>query len=131
MVFEVQGKTEDYVRLERDGAGIKFLGDRKLVEYNIRMETLHIESENRVSHAVVEIVFQRNMEFHVTNTFLQTFILIAVGFMTLFFDIENFTDRIMVTLTTMLVVATITSTIQSASSISSSIKCSCCCCFCS
>ena len=32
--------------------------------------------------------------------------------MTFFFDIENFTDRIMVALTTLLVVATITSSIQ-------------------
>ncbi len=71
------------------------------------------------------------MEFHVTNTFLQVLeinltlrsttnahpltpphslnqllILIGVGFMTLFFDVDNFTDRIIVTLTTLLVVAT-------------------------
>ncbi len=53
------------------------------------------------------------MEFHVTNTFLQTFILIGVGYMSLFFDVDNFTDRIMVTLTTLLVVATMGSSIQS------------------
>ena len=39
-------------------------------------------------------------------------ILVLVGYLTFFFDIENFTDRVMVVLTTMLVVATITSTIQ-------------------
>jgi hypothetical protein len=122
MVFEIQGKTEDYVKLERDGAGIEFIGGRELVEYEIQMEALHIESVNRISRAVVKIVFRRNMEFHVTNTFLQTFILILVGFMTLFFDVDNFTDRIMVTLTTMLVVATITATIQAVRSTSSIIK---------
>ena len=26
MIFEVQGKTDNYVRLEKDGTGIKFLG---------------------------------------------------------------------------------------------------------
>ena len=26
MIFEVQGKTDDYVRLAKDGDGIKFLG---------------------------------------------------------------------------------------------------------
>ena len=26
MIFEVQGKTDDYVRLAKDGTGIKFLG---------------------------------------------------------------------------------------------------------
>jgi len=27
MIFEVQGKTEDYVKLEKDGLGINFLGN--------------------------------------------------------------------------------------------------------
>ena len=27
LVFEVQGKTENYVRLKKDGHGIKFLGN--------------------------------------------------------------------------------------------------------
>ena len=53
------------------------------------------------------------MEFHVTNTFLQTFILVCVGYLSLYFSVTNFTDRIMVTLTTMLVVATIMTSIQS------------------
>lgn len=82
------------------------------MEYEIQLEELGITSVNRISRAVAKIVFRRRMEFHVTNTFLQTFILIGVGYMSLYFDVDNFTDRIMVTLTTMLVVATITSTIQ-------------------
>ena len=52
------------------------------------------------------------MQFHVANTFLQTFLLVAVGALTLFFAIDNFTDRIMVTLTTLLVIATVTASIQ-------------------
>ena len=55
------------------------------------------------------------MEFHVTNTFLQTFILTCVGYFSYYFDVDNFTDRIMVVLTTMLVVATITTSIQTVS----------------
>ena len=35
-----------------------------------------------------------------------------LGFLSFFFDLENFTDRIMVVLTTLLVIATITATIQ-------------------
>ena len=112
MVFEVQGKTDQYVKLSRDGAGIEFLGGRTLVEYEIQMETLEITSKNNISQAIVKIVFRRKMEFHVTNTFLQTFILICIGYMSFYFDVDNFTDRIMVTLTTMLVIATITASIQ-------------------
>ena len=70
------------------------------------------------------------MQYHVTNTFLQvpylificnsslnildfqTMILAMVGYLTFYFDIENFTDRVMVVLTTLLVIATITQTIN-------------------
>ncbi len=76
------------------------------------MEKLYITSVNNISRAMARVVFRRRMEFHVTNTFLQTFILICVGYLSLFFDVDNFTDRIMVTLTTMLVVATIMSAIS-------------------
>ena len=55
------------------------------------------------------------MEFHVTNTFLQTFLLVTVGYMSFFFEVTNFTDRIMVALTTMLVIATIVTANQAVS----------------
>lgn len=93
------------------------------MEYEIQKEALELKSVNGISRAVVKIVFRRRMEFHVTNTFLQTFILIGVGYMSLFFSIDNFTDRIMVTLTTMLVVATITASIQSVKSSQMSRNC--------
>ena len=101
MVFAVQGQTDNYVKLARDGIGIEFLGGRFLVEYEIQKETLKILSHNNISQAEVRIVFRRRMEYHVTNTFLQTSILVGVGYMSLYFDVDNFTDRIMVTLTTM------------------------------
>ena len=39
-------------------------------------------------------------------------VLVLIGYLSFYFDIENFTDRAMVVLTTMLVIATITSSIQ-------------------
>ena len=85
------------------------------------MQALEIVSVNNISQAIVKIVFRRRFEFHVTNTFLQTLILMGVGYMSLYFHVDNFTDRIMVTLTTMLVVATITSAIQFVSCCKSSL----------
>ena len=116
MTFEVQGKTDDYIQLAKDSSpGIEFLSSRKLVEYEIQMEALEFRSVNNVSQGIVKFVFRRNMEFHVTNTFLQTFLLTCVGYFSYYFDVDNFSDRIMVVLTTMLVVATINSSIQNVS----------------
>ena len=116
MTFEVQGKTDNYIKLSKDPKpGIEFLSSRKLVEYEIQMEALEFRSVNNVSQGIVKFVFRRNMEFHVTNTFLQTFLLTCVGYFSYYFDVDNFSDRIMVVLTTMLVVATINSSIQNVS----------------
>ncbi len=71
-----------------------------------------MSSKENISYAEVKIVFRRRMEFHVTNTFLQTLILLMVGYMSYYFKEDNFTDRIMVTLTTMLVIVVIASSIQ-------------------
>ena len=122
MTFEVQGKTDKYIKLSKDSKpGIEFLSSRKLVEYEIQMEALEFRSVNNVSQGVVKFVFRRNMEFHVTNTFLQTFLLTCVGYFSYYFDVDNFSDRIMVVLTTMLVVATINSSIQNVSFITFSL----------
>ena len=61
MVFEVQGKTDNYIRLskdERDGAGIEFLSSRDLVEYQIQMEALQFKSVNNISQGIVKFVFR-------------------------------------------------------------------------
>ena len=91
MKFKVQGKTEKYVKLMKDGNGIEFLGiykflfytkryeidqfnftaNRFLVEYEVQTEVLRIKSENNISVASLQFVFRRRMEYHVTNTFLQ------------------------------------------------------------
>ena len=42
-------------------------------------------------------------------------ILLLIGYLSFYFDIENFTDRAMVVLTTMLVIATISSSIEAVS----------------
>ncbi len=65
-----------------------------------------------MSQAESKIVFRRRIEYHLYNTVTQTMILIFVGYMSYYFDLDDFNDRIMVTLTTMLVIATTTAAIQ-------------------
>ena len=86
-----------------------------LVEYEIRTEALEIREINGFSVAEVKLVIRRRIEYHLYNTVSQTLILILVGYLSYYFDLDDFTDRIMVTLTTMLVIATTTAAIQKAS----------------
>ena len=58
------------------------------------------------------ILLRRRMEYHLFNTFLQIALLLVVGKLSLYFHPDNFSDRIMVTLTSLLVLVTIMSSIQ-------------------
>ena len=78
-----------------------------------------------MSRTSIKFVFRRRIEYHIKKTFLQvcniqnqlscnvisasnlffqTFIIVMIGYMSFYFDIEDFTDRAMVVLTTLLVV---------------------------
>ena len=78
-------------------------GIRRRTEYEIKSEAASVSANGRTAHA--KIVFSRRVEYHLITTFLQTFSLVGIGYMTLFFAEDNFSDRVMATLTTLLVVA--------------------------
>ncbi len=105
--------------LPSDTEGITISPDISLLEYEILGQTLNIYDTEKdlAAKAVVKLVIRRRMEYHLTSTFMQTLILIGVGFMSLCFKEDNFTDRIMVSITNLVVVATITSSVQQASNI--------------
>ena len=84
-------------------------------EYVILGTAIHSTTFENVSQVIVTVAFQRRMEYHVTNTILQTFVMVAIGYMSMYFDVRRSSDRIMVALTTMLVTATLMSNIQAVS----------------
>jgi len=98
--------------MDGDGIGVEYLGKRQLLEYEIQDWKLFIDNTGEMSQAEVKIVFRRNIEYHVYGVFLQQLILLIVGFLTFFFEVTNFSDRTMVSLTLMLVIATISASIQ-------------------
>ena len=71
--------------------------------------------KNGYSQVAAMLIIKRKSEYHIFNTFLQTFLLHCIGVLTFLFDLHNFSDRIIVTLTTMLVVVTLTTSIQEVS----------------
>ena len=75
MIFEVQGKTDNYVELVKDEDGVEFLSSRFLVEYEIQTEDLQVQSVKNISVATVKIVFRRQMFYYVLSTFLQVRVL--------------------------------------------------------
>ena len=93
---------------------VNYMGKRHLIEYEVVKEEMIFCTRDglNISYAQVDIIFKRKFEYHISNTFLSTLLLIIISFMTFFFEVDNFTDKIMVVLTTMLVIATLQSTTQ-------------------
>merc|ERR1719208_269210 len=57
-------------------------------------------------------VFKRKWSYHFWTIFLQSVFLLSVAYMTFYFKMSNFQDRVMIAITTMMVVATIQSSIN-------------------
>lgn len=92
------------------------LGARSLSQYEIATEELEItRNERNFSTAFVKVVLRHRTEFHVANSFIQTLIVLVVAFATFFFDLSDFSDRIMVNAVLLLVMATINASIQNVS----------------
>ena len=114
IILESVGNANDSVLLQTDIKPVNYMGKRQLIEYQIVKEEMIIctlEGLN-MSYAQVDIMFKRKFEYHISNTFLQTLLLLVISYMTFYFEVDNFTDKIMVVLTTMLVIATLQSTTQ-------------------
>ena len=66
------------------------------------------------SVAYVEINLTRQYVYHILNIFFQSLALVFTGYMSLFFNVYNFSDRVMVALTVLLVMVSLQSSIQDA-----------------
>ena len=108
------GNANDSVLLQPDIRPVNYMGKRQLIEYQVVKEEMIICTVEGInmSYAQVDIMFKRKFEYHISNTFLQTLLLLVISYMTFYFEVDNFTDKIMVVLTTMLVIATLQSTTQ-------------------
>ena len=115
IMLESDGIANDSLLLQaRASAAVMYMDKRALIEYTVVKEEMFIctVSNVNISYAQVDIMFERKFEYHLSNTFLQTLLLLVISFMTFFFEVDNFTDKIMVVLTTMLVIATLQSSAQ-------------------
>jgi len=118
MTFEIAGGTKDYLRLERDVdgdfQGVEYLGDRSLLEYTVGGMFLKVVNDTSSKYASmkVSLSFTRRCFYHLINVFLQSVLLLVVAYMTFYYRVDNFQDRVMVSITCMLVIANVQSSIN-------------------
>ena len=104
----------DSIKLTNDDDSITYSGPLVLNEFKIM--ALHSKSEQTPFETsfIYTVHFQRLAAQHLLTTFLQSFLLWLLAFITLFIDIEDFSDRFMGAVTTLLVLAALLSSLGSA-----------------
>ncbi|XP_071524589.1 uncharacterized protein [Panulirus ornatus] len=90
-----------------------FTGERRLLEYELVNETLTTRG-NMSAALQLRLVFQNQYGYYIGNAVVPSLLMAAICYLTFYFDLDDFTDRIMISLTSLLVLAALfTQTSQS------------------
>ncbi|XP_050706082.1 uncharacterized protein LOC126991371 [Eriocheir sinensis] len=106
MVFRIKDMKEELGVLVQDGPGVTFKGSRYLLEYTLVKESFSNFSYQETSQIQIRFEFRNQYGYYIGNTFLPSLMQVIISLVTLRFDLADFQDRIMVSLTSLLVLAT-------------------------
>ncbi|XP_066957582.1 uncharacterized protein [Macrobrachium rosenbergii] len=107
--FKIRMKyfTQDLVAFKTSNDVVEFRGSENLGEYKV--ESLKMEDAEWYNYSGRKIVISMDnlSGFHISSTYVPTFLMVVISYSTLYFDLNDFNDRIMVSLTALLVLATL------------------------
>lgn len=106
-LIRLKDVPKDFVSLRQVAEGIVFLGPKDLREYRIKEVEMFTNDRDNYSGKAIRISFENLSGFYVSTTYLPTFFMVAICYSTLYYNIDDFNDRIMVSLTALLVLATL------------------------
>ncbi|XP_047500997.1 uncharacterized protein LOC125047016 [Penaeus chinensis] len=88
--------------------GVTMEATRELLEYEIISETMTDGATKPFMSSIqVEIEFQNQYTFYITNVIVPTLLMAIICYLTFYFQLNDFQDRIVISLTSMLVLATL------------------------
>ncbi|XP_045126023.1 uncharacterized protein LOC123513162 isoform X2 [Portunus trituberculatus] len=82
---------------------VTYLGEALLTEYEVGTVLAAMQEEDRYSVAMIQITFYRRFWFYITSAYLPTIMLMFISYASLFCKRENSDLRVMMSLTTLLV----------------------------
>lgn len=106
MIFTLTSAGSTYMILQPDVA--EYIGRKELIEYTIG-EILTIEKsyEGEFSQVTVGVRFQRRSGFYLLTLYIPTVLLVSIAYFTLYFNPIDFNSRIVVALTSLLVLSSL------------------------
>ena len=118
MMFEMAGGTKEYLTFavdrDEEGKGVHYQGEVLLLEYTVGEMMLKVvnDSDSKYAQMKVSLSITRRWFYFGINVFIQSVLLLAVAYMTFYYRVDNFQDRVMVSITCMLVIANVQSSIN-------------------
>ncbi|KAK8400182.1 hypothetical protein O3P69_003107 [Scylla paramamosain] len=104
-IFSVNTLSPSHGTLRKKEQGVIFEGERRLLEYRLMNESMtEIINEGTIM-LQVDLVLRNLWRYYIATAFVPSIMLAAIACLTFYFDVNDFTDRIMVALTAMLVLA--------------------------
>lgn len=88
-------------------AGVSYTGPESIREYSFRNIVMYKNDKGNYSGQAIKITLANLSSYHVTVSFIPTLVMVLICYFTLYFDLDDFQDRIMVSLTALLVLATL------------------------
>ena len=111
--FTASIKSHKHVAIRfKENSSIIYLGPPNVHQFTVGEIATTIENSNESSKYIFSIALNRNFTNQLIATFIPTFILLLLAYSTLFINIEHSSDRLMVTVTSLLVFAALLDSIN-------------------
>ncbi|XP_071543632.1 uncharacterized protein [Panulirus ornatus] len=111
MTLYVGAYTRHYVLTSLHN--VTFSGTRRLLEYRVTgVRHTPLEYQDK-SGQLIEIVLANLYGYYISSAYVPTMLLVIISYLTFFFSLDDFTNRVMVSLTSLLVLAALFSQIAS------------------
>ncbi|CAL4175541.1 unnamed protein product, partial [Meganyctiphanes norvegica] len=105
--IRLNGVTKDFVVFNASKDSIQYQGAQSLREYSVEEVSMGYLDFGNFSCLSIVISLENLSGFYISSTYIPTFLMVIICYSTFYFDIEDFNDRIMVSLTALLVLATL------------------------
>ncbi|XP_037790048.1 gamma-aminobutyric acid receptor subunit beta-1-like [Penaeus monodon] len=103
LTFQMGEMESLLVKLRRGEEGVVYKGPKQLPEYKVSQVVMQAISRNDTEGQLVTMTLTNLYRYYLGNAYIPSLLLVIICYSTFYFRVEEFGDRIMVSITAMLV----------------------------
>lgn len=103
LVLQLQSASIAFARLYNNS--VRYMGEKRLLEYHVKHVSSSVSSFRNYSNVRVYLQLKNQFLYYIISTYIPTSLLVTITYLTFLFPIEDFNERVMVSLTSLLVLA--------------------------